>query len=998
MRFKAPVFLCLLLSVAITLPLLAQGQPTAKVTGKVTDSDGAPLPGVTVTLASPAIQGSRVMVTDSNGNYNAPPVLPGEFEITFQLEGFQTVTRKVRLSANFNITVNAQLDVSSVAEEIVVTGEAVETISQNSTAAATITKQDMDNLPVTRTLNSAIALAPGVAATGPSNALTISGAQSWENLFTLNGVVLNENIRGQAFDLFIEDAIQETSVSSAGVSAEYGRFTGGVVTAITKSGGNRFEGSYRGTWTNEDWNGSNENTPEERSNTTNRIDEATLGGRIIRDHLWFFGAARDFGIEDTETTEIFGIGYNQNDTETRWEVKLTGGTASHQLQLSHIEIAEDQGNRAHGGLGSLAIVIDDGTLGSGARSLPQELDVINYNGVLTSNLFLEAQYGERAFTFEGTGGIDQSIGTGTPNWDLVNSVIHNESLFCDDTFIPECTPEKRNNEQARIKGSYFLSTESAGSHDIALGYESFTDIRAADNHQSPNDLMLWNFAASTLDEAAQTATLNLVPGATLFEHLPILEPAQESDFQTDSIFLNDRWRLNDKWSFNLGIRYDKNDSVNSSGLKVADDSAWGPRIGATYDLGADGKNVFHASYSVYVGPQANGVFNDTSVAGTPAQFGYVYLGPAMGPDFGDNLSNEELMNFAWNWLDQQCPGAVDLDNTFGPGDPFSCPLLIQIDVPGATTVLDPNLGSTTANEFSIGYQHDFGRVGNIRVDYVNRQFGDMFADQRDQETGLGFTEDGSAFDQGVTINEDSILNREYNGLHTAFNFRFMDGRLRVGGNYTLSKTDGNFDGETGGSGPVQSSFFEYPEYREQSWNLPSGNLGIDQRHRLRAWAQYDILSGDRHRLNVSWLENFWSGTPYEPIGTIDSTPYVTNPGYITPPSDGIDYFFEGRGSRTTDSVHRSDVALNYSFNVDRWEFFVQPQLRNLFDEDATVNPNTSVSTAFNNPNLTPFNPFTETAVEGVHYTLGSNFGQPTTEDAHQLVRTFAISAGIRFNP
>ena len=76
---------------------------------------------------------------------------------------------------------------------------------------------------------------------------------SFETLYMVNGVTVNENLRGQAYDLYIEDAIQETNVATAGISAEYGRFGGGVVNVITKSGGNLFSGSFRDTLNNDNW-------------------------------------------------------------------------------------------------------------------------------------------------------------------------------------------------------------------------------------------------------------------------------------------------------------------------------------------------------------------------------------------------------------------------------------------------------------------------------------------------------------------------------------------------------------------------------------------------------------------------------------------------------------------------------------------------------------------------------------------------------------------------
>ena len=90
-------------------------------------------------------------------------------------------------------------------------------------------------------------------ATGPRGAFTINGSQSYENLYTLNGAVINENLRGAPMTPYIEDAIQEVTVASAGISAEYGRFAGGVANAVTKSGGNHFSGSFRTSFANDSW-------------------------------------------------------------------------------------------------------------------------------------------------------------------------------------------------------------------------------------------------------------------------------------------------------------------------------------------------------------------------------------------------------------------------------------------------------------------------------------------------------------------------------------------------------------------------------------------------------------------------------------------------------------------------------------------------------------------------------------------------------------------------
>src|SRR4029079_3369258 len=128
-----------------------------------------------------------------------------------------------------------------------------------------------------------------------TNQLSINGAFAYDNVFLINGIDINDNLFGSPQRLFIEDAIQETQVLTSGISAEYGRFTGGVVNAITRSGGNAFSGSFRTNFLNPSWT---DETPFEKDRNIKRLDklqrtyEATFGGPILRDRLWFFTAGR----------------------------------------------------------------------------------------------------------------------------------------------------------------------------------------------------------------------------------------------------------------------------------------------------------------------------------------------------------------------------------------------------------------------------------------------------------------------------------------------------------------------------------------------------------------------------------------------------------------------------------------------------------------------------------------------------------------------------------
>ena len=191
--------------------------------------------------------------------------------------------------------------------------------------------------------------------TGPSGNFAISGASSYDSLFMVNGVTVNENIRGQAVNLYIEDAVQETSVASAGVSAEFGRFGGGVVNVITKSGGNTFSGSFRDSLADDNWRTL---TPYEENalaaapgSKDPRIpkvvpqDQYTLGGRIIRDRLWFFTAGRWQTQESGRQLVATNIPYNFTNKTRRVEGKLTYSlTSNHKFQGSVTRNSSDQIN------------------------------------------------------------------------------------------------------------------------------------------------------------------------------------------------------------------------------------------------------------------------------------------------------------------------------------------------------------------------------------------------------------------------------------------------------------------------------------------------------------------------------------------------------------------------------------------------------------------------------------------------------------------------------
>ena len=1001
----------------------AQTIPTSTLSGKVTVQD-AGIPGVTVTVSSPQLQGARTTVTRSGGDYIVPLLPPGDYTVSFELAGMQPLTKSVALTAARNDhRLDAELSPAQVAEAITVTEETPVAAALDTTQVSTNFRSDLiEALPVGRTLTAVTLLAPGVNANGPGGNTMISGAMSFDSLYLVNGAIVNENLRGQPHSLFIEDAIQETTIMTGGVPAEYGHFTGGVVSAITKSGGNDFRGSFRTSLTNESWT---EETPltEAQDDTTNPVYEATLGGPFVKDHLWFFGAGRFAELEDIRQTvpglaragdqdasgnpipvgtPLTPVTYPHSTEETRLEGKLTGNILNnHSLVASYLDIAASETNQTGQTIMDLDSLVKE-------RETPNTFLVANYSGVLTDNFFVEGQYSKKEFTFVGSGSTEFDIINGTLILDRARG-----TRYWSPTFRASPGGEARDIEVYTAKATYFLSSENLGSHEIKLGYEDFNEVRAVNNFQNgsdyrisaPNTIVRGDTIYPRFPGGTGTGTNN-----TRILWLPIFVLSNGSDYTTRSVFLQDRISL-DRFTFNLGARYDKNDAVSGDGqLQIADDSVISPRLAAHYDVFGDSRLVVNATYGQYVGRLAEGAANDADPAGRSASLQWNYRGPNINNDVNAPTSSliptDQAIAMVMDWFFANC-GRPETGN-------FGCPFRTTPSVPGVESVLDPGgLDSPLVKEFTFGVGSALGSRGSARADFVLRNWDNFYTSYRDTSNGRVTDDFGTQYDLSIIRSDDGVYDRKYTGVHTQLQYRPLN-RLNLGLTYSWSRLVGNVTGEDSGSGPLVGVAGEYPEYREERWNYPMGYLTGDQRHRARLWATYDLPTPVGN-FAISLLQHFDSGTRTSVDGSIDTRPFVTNPGYITGNLPAtVSYFFGGRGNLKTEDITRTDFALNYNVRIFKTlELFIQPEILNLWNERGVLSYDEEVLTFEDNPTgqviYQRFNPFTEEPIEcpqgapaaecqrlGAHFQRGVNFGKPDSEGDYQLPRTFRVSVGIRF--
>lgn len=273
----------------------AEERQDSSLMGLVTDSTGAVLPQVALTLTSPSlIGGARKAVADERGLYRFPGLVSGLYELTAERRGFKTIKREaIRLATGTTLRIDLQLDVAPVSESTTVTGASP--IVEVTSAASSTHLDDalLQNLPTVRQQPESINLIPGV-----EENVAFGGTQH-SNALLVDGVGVSEPKLGSSFQrlLFNYNWIQEIQAVALGANAEYGEFTGLAANSIVRSGANRVSalGEY---WMNHpSWVWSNTAALAAEQQYAFRSTEilthwdssAQVGGPLKRDRLWFFG-------------------------------------------------------------------------------------------------------------------------------------------------------------------------------------------------------------------------------------------------------------------------------------------------------------------------------------------------------------------------------------------------------------------------------------------------------------------------------------------------------------------------------------------------------------------------------------------------------------------------------------------------------------------------------------------------------------------------------------
>jgi hypothetical protein len=613
-RFRVLSFALLLL---VSTRAYAQD---ASIVGIVTDESGGVLPGVTVTATSPALQvGSIAAVTDAHGEYRLTALPIGTYSATYTLSGFSTVRRSdIVLTASFAAKLDVQMKVGDLQETVTVTGASPVVDVVSTTSATRLTRETLDTIPTSR--NGTVAFmsqAPGVRPQIDIGGDSITSPpvfhafgqdnQPWQ---TIDGVVVSAAKSGTQGGIYWDFGnVEEAKVGTFGNQAEVPT-RGVLINGIVKSGGNDFHGSgFYGT--------------EKSGLQSDNIDDflrsqglsapaqlqfredysGDLGGRIVRNKLWFYGGARrraqrqnTLGCVQPTGDQCYSEDFQIFDTEKlSWQIdnstKLLGfHTHARKTSMSS---------------GSRLVAWES----RNSQQLPSHVEKLEWQKVKGNNLLISVMGADMHWWswFRGYG---------------YNHVLTTDTVLGTTTGMSATDGDDPDdyNHQARGSVSWYKPDLLWGNHDIKFGAEYMrrrSDRPRSSRNRGPDDV------AHQINNGDVPASYNggnyqlqLRNGAA-FRLIAFNYPATPLDLEDyTGAYLQDSWRMGSRLTLNLGVRFAHDLGFAPAQCRVAADPpgdvanpaqcfpeiqepVWNtlaPRIHIAYDPFGDSKTVIKGGW------------------------------------------------------------------------------------------------------------------------------------------------------------------------------------------------------------------------------------------------------------------------------------------------------------------------------------------------------------------------------------------------------------------
>ena len=593
-RVSAATLLVLFLGLAMVPRVVEAQELYGTFYGSVTDPDGAPLPGVAVTVAGPSLLGDVTVVTNQRGVYRAAALPPGSYTVQFTLQGFTSLLREdLEMVSGASLAVDVMLPLSGVAELITVTGETPLVDVKSAQNKRTTGVELLENIPIGRHFSDMVLTAPGsVSDTYERSPLqSIQGQHTNSNLYNVDGARATE-ARGTAIQNIPFGSIQEMQMTTGGISAEYGQVSGAVFNFITKSGGNNFHGEANFYYQDDGLQSDNlseellaQGLTQGSEVVLNQEFSLHLGGPVIRDRVWFFGhyLTKDF---DKINPSFTATTPTVDDRE--YFFKLTSQLAP---RLKLVTSYSDRVFVQFPANASFSTNDDPQTWDQ--LKAPHQIFNAGVTWVVSDNTIIDTQFSWAAQRFDRQ--------QQNPDGTFVEARTQNSELLGYRDIVtgflsggytrPEGKFQERDTWTFKPKISHFADDGPGGSHNLKAGFE-----------------YIYN----------PTRWVRTIPGA-LLHLLSNGEPHRirlyntpnyyKTDYSRLGVFLQDDWTVGDRLTLNLGVRFSKQkswlpeqeggggpwfDPVQFSERELIDNTSWSPRFGLAYDL-ADGRAALRAS-------------------------------------------------------------------------------------------------------------------------------------------------------------------------------------------------------------------------------------------------------------------------------------------------------------------------------------------------------------------------------------------------------------------
>lgn len=861
--------LMLVLCVSAYVAEYARAQGLSDMRGTVVDSSSGALPGVQIVITNQASGTYREVTSNTDGSWYVPGLTPGAYQVSAELTGFKRFLRRdLTVVVGTTTTVPISLELGALEETITVTSEAPLIDVTSKQIGGNLAATDLTQLPsISRNWLGFAALLPGVVpspnlASWGSETISANGVDTRNNSFLIDGAWDNDDYLGQNNGGQVRvpiEGVQESQILIGQYDAEFGRTSGAIVNAVTKSGTNQLHGAAFMFYTNKAMRAEdyfvNQNNLEEPDPTKQEWGGA-LGGPILKDKAHFFGNLERVSINEGRTIQIPprpDLNWATVTEVRAWNALLR---ADHQINSNHSWSVRWLGEWSPqtGQTNNLAVT-------PAGRQREWDLDQhsnVSINSVLGRNVVNQFRFGwtreddrfaQNDFSACPSGGFNACSEQNLREQQNVGASLSYLTYLDGPRNVG--THWITNSPEVSETLSWFMP-DKKGDHDLKFGAKYYFTEWRFQNHAQINGQFV----------IPSNGPFNPADPRTYPERLTIQVPADFRVFMKQrawAFFAQDKWRLNNNLTFNLGLRYDleytpydvsANPYFANGQDYPLDKNNLSPRVGATFTWD-EGRSLLRSGYGLFYDKVNFGMVQDFVRSGINSQ-SFVAQFPAdridPGPRAGQfptdpMLVNGPVVNRAL--LNQLFPAGSTPRNT------------------GVVWLDRPDRYMPYIQQVSLGYQRQLGSRMSIAADYVHTYGRSLFmvedlnAGLRANTTAGGvIARPNSQFVTSVNT-RSNVGSYDYDGLNVQLEKRESNGWSgRV--SYTLSYSRGNTNGEF--TAPINFQLLD-----DLNLDANQGPTDRDRRHNLVISGRGEIPK--TKGLTLSGTLRMLSGLPFTILST-----------------------------------------------------------------------------------------------------------------------------------